>query len=97
MIIKVVMGMLMLPAGLLNIILGVTTEDLMLKVIMLIAGIVTVALSCLIASYLRHLENHSAILQQVSEAIDKKIASQAKQCTDKMSLILKTLGHEDEE
>jgi hypothetical protein len=86
----------MLPAGILNIILGATTEDLMIKVIMLIAGIVTVALSCLIASYLRHLENHSKILHEFSEAIDKKLAAQVTQCTSKMSLILKVLGHDEE-
>jgi len=94
---KVIMCILMFPAGLLNIVLGITTEDLMMKVIMLIAGIVTVALSCLIASYLRHLENHSKILQEVSEAIDKKLANQVLQCTSKMNLILKAVGCDDEE
>lgn len=91
---KVLMGILMIPAGILNIILGATTEDLMLKVIMLIAGIVTVALSCLIASYLRHLENHGKMFQEVLAAIDKKWENQVIICQRKMNHIMRHIGCE---
>jgi hypothetical protein len=91
------MGILMLPAGLLNIVLGITTDDVMIKVLTILAGIVTLALSCLIASYLRHLENHGKVIQEISASIDHKIENQVSYCTKKMDLMLKAMGLEDEE